>query len=99
MDTESETTEGNVGFAFIRVTPGKERDGIRPFTPLGDDHPVVGEVCAACMTAFLPGDVTCIVAIGPGDDEEAREKCKYGRPYNALGYIVHTECAGLFPES
>jgi hypothetical protein len=31
--------------------------------------------------------------LGPGGDEEYREKCREGRPYNCVGVEVHYACA------
>jgi hypothetical protein len=37
--------------------------------------------------------VVTIVPIGPGEDEDEREKCRDARFYNATGVIVHWSCA------
>lgn len=62
------------------------------FGPLGEDHPSVGMECPACHKPLQVGDVPALVAIGPGDDEEAREKAREGRVYNAVCVVAHEDC-------
>lgn len=66
---------------------------LRKFGPMSTNHPSVGKVCSACSKAFKEGDYTTLVALGPGDDTEAQEKCSQGRPYNAVAVEVHYSCA------
>jgi len=67
---------------------------MRPYPPLKADHPIVGaQDCAACHQRFQAGDVTTILPLGPGDDPEARQKARAGRPYNAVGALLHWACA------
>jgi hypothetical protein len=69
------------------------RDQLRKFGPKTADHPSVGWDCPACHKPFAPGDYTMLVALGPGDDPEAQEKCRDGRFYNAVALEVHWACA------
>lgn len=55
----------------------------------------VGIVCPACHKEFVSGDRSVLIALGPGDDPDAREAAKAGRPYNAVAVEVHAECADL----
>lgn len=64
----------------------------RKFGPKAPDHPSVGRPCPACHVAFRPGDYTGLVMLGPGGDEEARERARDGRPYNAVAVEVHWSC-------
>lgn len=66
---------------------------LRRFGPMKPDHPAVGDECAACNKPFAAGDYTTLVALGPGDNEEARERAADGRPYNAVAAHVHYACA------
>ena len=68
---------------------------MRNYAPLTADHPMVKDkmVCPGCGQAFQEGDITTLVCIGPGDDEEARARANAGRPYNAVAVPVHAECA------
>lgn len=66
---------------------------LRKFGPKAADHPSVGETCPACHKPFKEGDYTTLIALGPGNDEGARERCKEGRPYNAVAVEVHYACA------
>jgi hypothetical protein len=50
--------------------------------------------CAACGKDFVPGDWQALVALGPGDSEEDRQRAREGRPYNAVAAVVHWQCAG-----
>ena len=48
--------------------------------------------CPACHEPFVVGDYTTLVAIGPGKSEEARERCRDGRAYNAIAVMAHYGC-------
>lgn len=65
----------------------------RKFGPKSSDHPGVGIECPACHVAFADGDYTTLVILGPGNDDEARQRRDEGRPYNAVGVEVHWDCA------
>lgn len=52
----------------------------------------IGESCPACKVAFVEGDMTTLVAIGPGPSEEDRERARDGRPYNAVAVQAHWTC-------
>lgn len=65
---------------------------MRPFGPKAADHPSVGEPCAACRHPFEPGDYTTLVSLGPGEDEEARQRAREGRAYNAVAVEAHWAC-------
>jgi len=63
------------------------------YGPKKAGHPSVGEDCPACHQPFEVGDYTTLVLLGPGDDEEAHERARAGRPYNAIALEVHWDCA------
>lgn len=65
----------------------------RPFGPKTADHPSIGEKCLACHSPFIEGDYTTLVPLGPGDDEEARQRRDDGRVYNAVALEIHWACA------
>lgn len=65
----------------------------RKFGPKSADHPSVGKECPACHVPFAEGDYTALVALGPGDDEEGRQRRDAGRPYHAVALEVHWECS------
>jgi hypothetical protein len=65
----------------------------RKFPPLKPDHPLVGGECPACHETFTAGDETTLIALGPGDDPDARERAREGRVYNAVAVPVHWACA------
>jgi len=67
---------------------------MRAFGPRPADAPVVE--CYACKKPFSAGDYTVLIALGPGDDEEARDKARNGRAYNAVGIEIHYACATGF---
>lgn len=68
---------------------------LRPMGPLSADHPMVVEQvkCAACLKPFQAGERVTLVAVGPGDDEQARRLCREGHFYNAIALPVHWACA------
>lgn len=63
--------------------------------PLAGDHSLVrnGKPCPACDQPFKAGEYCTLIALGPGDDPEARARAAAGRPYNAVAVPVHWECA------
>ncbi len=65
---------------------------IRKFGPKPAGHPSVGQVCPGCKVSFKEGDHTALVVIGPGADEDARRRCREGRPYNAVAVEAHYAC-------
>jgi hypothetical protein len=65
----------------------------RRFGPKRADHPSVGQDCPACKKPFAEGDYTTLVMLGPGDDDESREKARLGHAYNAVALEVHYACA------
>lgn len=65
-------------------------DELRQFGPINSGF---GERCKACGESFKEGDYTTIVPLGPGDDPEAQEKAREGRPYNAVAIQIHWKCA------
>lgn len=69
------------------------RAGTGRFNPLPDGHPLIGTECVACSQVFKAGDVTSIVALGPGPTPDERDKCRHGRFYTAVAVTVHVECA------
>ena len=67
---------------------------MRKFGPKKGIDSSIGRTCPACDVLFKEGDYTTLVALGPGDDKEQREKCLAGRPYNAVAQEIHWECSG-----
>ena len=65
----------------------------RRFGPKTADHPSVGEKCLACHQPFAEGDYTTLVVLGPGDDEESRQRRDGGRVYNAVAAEIHWDCS------
>lgn len=66
----------------------------RCFGPKLASHPSIGMLCPACQKPFQAGDYTTLIPLGPGDDPEAQQAAKEGRPYNAVASEVHWACAG-----
>lgn len=64
----------------------------RKFGPHDEDD-TSGRTCPACGKPFLKGQYTTLVAVGPGDDEEARQRRDEGRVYNTVAVEVHWECS------
>jgi hypothetical protein len=65
----------------------------RKFGPKLATHPSVGTPCPACKIPFVAGDYTTLVALGPGDSAEARQRYAEGRAYNAVAVEVHWGCS------
>lgn len=68
------------------------RGDARKFGPRPEDD-TSGRKCPACDKQFTKGDYTTLIALGPGDSEESRKRCREGRPYNAVALEVHWACA------
>jgi hypothetical protein len=77
--------------------PVEEAVQMQKFAPLSVDHPLVNDAtgtnCPGCNQRFRAMDVITRVAIGPGDNEEARRLCREGSFYEAVGIPVHWACA------
>ena len=76
--------------AYTRAKAGEPFE-YRLFGPRGDDMPE--KTCPGCLLPLAVGDYTTLIPIGPGDDEEARERCREGRWYNAVSIEAHFGCA------
>jgi hypothetical protein len=63
--------------------------------PLDTGHPIViqGQICQGCKRPLLAGEFVTLVVIGPGDDEDSRQRRDEGRPYNATAIPVHWDCS------
>lgn len=65
------------------------------FGPIREDEHI-NQKCAACQEPFALGQFITLVPIGPGADEEARERKRAGRPYNAVAALAHYACVTGF---
>ena len=61
--------------------------------PMNSGDPSIGHPCHACGKAFMDGDYTTMVVLGPGEDPTEQVKCRQGLTYNAVAVEVHWECA------
>lgn len=61
--------------------------------PKSADHASVGTPCPACGRPFKSGEYTTLIALGPGDDPEARRKARTDQIYDAVALEVHWACA------
>lgn len=52
-----------------------------------------GCMCLACGEPMAVGDLTTLVALGPGGDPESRRRAAQGRWYNAVAVEIHWACA------
>jgi len=66
---------------------------LRKFGPKTSDHYSIGKPCQACEKPFVVGDYTTLIALGPADDSEQRQKAREGRAFNAVAVEVHWACA------
>jgi len=67
-------------------------ESFRKFGPKSADHPSIGVFCPGCQQPFKAGDYTTLVAIGPGDDPDARRHARKGRAFNAIAVEAHWDC-------
>jgi hypothetical protein len=74
---------------YVRYSgPATVVGGLKGPRPDAADWP-----CVACGKPIPAGAMTVLVPVGPGDDEEGREKARTGRYYNAVAVEVHQVCA------
>jgi hypothetical protein len=66
---------------------------MRKFGPKSADHPGIGKECPACDVPFVEGDYTTLVVLGPGDDQESRQRRDEGRVYTAVAAEIHWDCS------
>lgn len=66
---------------------------MRKYGPKDASHPSIGEECPACKFPFKEGDFTALIALGPGDNEEEKNKARVGRAYASIAVEVHWACA------
>lgn len=66
---------------------------MRRFGPKTKDHPSCGEICFVCKKPMLEGEYTTLVPLGPGEDEDSRQRAAEGRAYNTVAIEVHWECS------
>jgi hypothetical protein len=64
----------------------------RPFHGLPADHPAIGVQCPGCAEPIRAGDMTALVAIGPGDDADQQERAAAGQPFHARAVLCHYNC-------
>lgn len=66
----------------------------RPFAPLPGDHPFVldGKACPGCDQRFEIGDVTTLIAIGPGEEDVERQRAWAGQAYTCVSIPAHWAC-------
>lgn len=85
----------STGF-YLRYDKTPEDRGLRKFDTLSDSHPLVGNTmfCLGCGEDFRAGDVTTLVPIGPGSDEDGHAKCRRGSAFNAVCIPAHWKCVG-----
>lgn len=57
-----------------------------------------GEICAACKKPFKAGQYTTLIALGPGDNPDARRNAREGRSYDAIAVEIHYGCATGFDD-
>lgn len=78
---------------FTGVTPGLPKIG-----PKSIGHPTVGGSCLLCQGVYKIGDYTTILPLGPGENQESRNLCRRGQPYEGIGVEVHWGCATGEPD-
>ena len=70
-----------------------DRSTKQKYGPKAASHPSIGEPCPACKVAFKKGDYTTLIVLGPGKDEDSRERARRGEAYSAVAIEVHWACA------
>jgi hypothetical protein len=49
--------------------------------------------CPICDDWIVAGEYSTLIALGPGDNPEARKRSRESRPYTAVAVEVHWSCA------
>lgn len=84
-----------IPMSALRAQGGREREAMRVFPPLADDHPIVGQACAVCGETFVVGDMTTAIPLGPGADQDDQAKAARGGWYSCWAVVGHAACAGF----
>lgn len=69
------------------------KDELEKCGPKLAEHPSVGKPCPACDVPFKEGDITTLITLGPGKDDDSRRRAQRGLSYNAVAVEVHWSCA------
>lgn len=85
--------EGTLTY-FTMVDPQNPKPQ-RVFGPKTADHPALGFAlqCHKCGAFLREGDMTTLVPVGPGDDDEAQALAREGQPHRQVALEVHVECS------
>lgn len=67
---------------------------MRTFGPKAADHPSCGKPCFLCGKPFAVGDMTALIPIRPGDDDELA-KWRAGLACNFIAEEAHAECVEI----
>lgn len=86
----------NTSLTYVRHRAGEDlirRD--RQFGPKQKGHPSIGMACPLCCRAFVAGDTTTLLPLGPAPgDLEQVARAREGRYYTATAVEIHWTCAG-----
>lgn len=85
--TEATAARDEYAARAAAAPPAPTRQG-----PLAIDHPLVNQLCPACLKLIRAGAFVALVTIGPGEDTEERARAVAGRPYNAVAVAAHWAC-------
>lgn len=77
--------------AYLRVQGVTAAHPVTPFAARSG-HWTVGTACVACGIDIEDGDLTTLVALGPGSDREERARARVGRWYTAVAIVLHYAC-------
>jgi hypothetical protein len=78
---------------YVRWRSDEPREQ-RVFPALPEAHPAASTPCPACAQPLGDGTPVQLLALGPADDAEDREKHAAGRWYSAVALVVHATCLG-----
>lgn len=59
-----------------------------------EDHPAAEMSCRLCPEPLGNGEPVVLLTLGPGYEDEDREKCQAGRWHSAWAIGLHAACAG-----
>jgi hypothetical protein len=81
---------------YVRWKAGEPREA-RTFPQIAPEHPLADLYCPACDDVLGNGDPVTLLVLGPGAGEDARERHREGRWFNAQALPVHLACLGGDP--
>lgn len=91
--TVSSLLTAQLPITFVRWKAGEDRV-VRVAPSLPPDHPATSSPCIACGEDLGTVEPIALLALGPGSDQQARDRYAGDRWGTFAAVILHAACAG-----